>query len=408
MGEGMSEGAPFVVDSKGNVDNPADHGDLKAASEAENRISEARSVANRLVKGRIAEIDRKTGPLTSDEQNLRDIDTFRTGNSRELYESLDNKIPLLGDGLQVTSDGGSEVRVLALAGDQEVDGERVFSCYIEGEDKPVPIKGSALATAHMAQRADSIARVFKTPDGTDTPESEVVSWLAKGGTEAPPPPDKVTTIEEKINASEAAESDPRNIAAGVIREQIKALRKEINNAPEGTDLDTQNRLVAQLEAAQVLAGSGVENLAIAGALISLGADRVDGLDELIANLEPGMLEEYIRLEDDLLKAGLNEAELELIKTQGLKLDPENAGLIKKIAGMENWEKVLGPGVSKDQLMGLLEATLTPHQQKWWAENRDKLGGGAWMVLVALLIAPAVVALAGAGVATGLAGAGKNR
>lgn len=408
---------PFVVDSTGNVDR-SNGAPQPPSVEVITPHVEAKALAQRLIDGKIADVAKKRSRpegydgLSDNEKKLALVDTFKTaGFAPEEYLETPQKPQgvYLTSALKVLTEDDREVSVSRFISQEPNDaGEILYECNDPDDpSKTVKVNGSELAKAQLAGEANFISELFKNKSGNETNESQLILWHAEDGDDAPPlAPDEIAAVSAQLEINDKQENDPAYKAAQIIQENLNLLRREINNAPEGTDLTNQNRLIAQLETAQILAGSGFENLATAGALQSLGKDRVPELDELVIALQPGMLEEYNKLAPDLLKAGLNDQQMEILKTQGLNLlGPDGADIIQKLGGMEGLEKFLPEGVSPEQLKAKLEATLTPEQKAWWDTNKDKLGTGAWTALLILLAVP-VIAMGATVAAVGTAAGAK--
>ncbi len=364
-------------------------------------VDVASRLSQRLILRKATELRRKNpDDLTENEELLLTVDSFVEKGFEGVYKKYEDQggIPVGGN---LTVNG---LRVIAITGERPTtDGDKYYTCTVEDPADPsrktAEISGLDLAAEHMAMNITEIADNFQDPN-----ERKLIEWLVKDDDKTSPlSPDEITALNTKIEEAEARENSPVGKRDRIIQENITRLHTEINDAVEaGEDVpEAKRRFVAQLELAQALKGSQIENWANRAVLKSLDPAKAGDLTDLLAELAPGADAELDALEPQLKAAGVSTAEFKLLQEKGLGAILGNDILTAKFSKMENIDNVLGENMDQDKLISILDKNISPKDKALWDKMKGggKLSGGLLLaILIGIVAIPAAAVVAGAQIA----------
>ncbi|HVA96178.1 MAG TPA: hypothetical protein VND99_00840 [Candidatus Acidoferrales bacterium] len=246
--EGSDTALP-LADIEFPTDQPqAAEGPGQIPEGASRESTQAKEVAERLVAKKVAELKASGRVVTSQERALLYADYYRNGFPDATYSRFGGHIPVQKDGeeaMKVATDDG-EVTVLTIDGQQKTAaGDTEYTCTVEGQSKPIPLKGSDISNAYMAQHADAIAGSF-----TDEQQA-LMQWYAEGRKgPAPVTREQLAKIEDADN--------PQTILNEAISGQMKyldgkltTLQAELKSLAEAGRQNSEDYRAAQEALAQI-------------------------------------------------------------------------------------------------------------------------------------------------------------
>lgn len=402
------EGATTILEPEAGSEDPTP---LEAADLTEKASTTGKKLIDRQTAATTSKRRRSesTAGFSPGESALLLAHSFRSGGISDEDLMRPGGVTL-GGGLDITTSDGRNINITALTGKRSVDvgGKEGFIYTYKDPEKPgdaPEISGEDLAAAQIASEAKAIALTLKAPDGADTPESKLVEWAAKGAEGTPPlSSDEIAAVNTKIAEDEVRENDPVNRRDAIIQESITRLHTEINDAVDNKEEvpEGKRKLLAQLELAQALKGSQIENWANRAVLKGLDPAKTGDLTGLIAELSPVAENEISALEPQLKAAGVTTEEFKLLQEKGLGAILGNDILTAKFRKMENIEAVLG-SLDLNKLVSILDRNISEKDRAAWDQIKGggKLGAG---LLLAILIGAIAVPAAAIMASTKLAGA----